>query len=373
MVAAANPLATEAGYEILRAGGNAIDAAIAVQLVLGLVEPQSSGLGGGAFLLYHDAKTGRLVAYDGRETAPAAARPDRFLDADGKPLAFYDAVVGGRSVGVPGTVKLLETVHRRHGRLPWPRLFRRAIALAEDGFPISPRLHALTAAETHWSQPRARDYFLTADGRGPAGRRALAQSRVRADAAHARRAGRERVLRRGRSPTTSFARPVTRTRNPGDLTRRTSRDTRSRCASRCAGDIAPIASAACRCRRRAASPCCRSLKMLEPYDIASMGPASFWSVHFVSEAERLAYADRSVYMADPDFFRPPAGLLDDDYLHARSLLISANRSLGVASPGDPGPSAKRARASSPTAATRRRVPVDVADRDRRSPTATRCR
>ena len=114
MVAAANPLATDAGYAMLRAGGNAIDATIAVQLVLGLVEPQSSGLGGGAFLLYHDARSRQLIAYDGRETAPAAATPGRFLGADGKPLAFYDAVVGGRSVGVPGTVKLLETVHRRH-------------------------------------------------------------------------------------------------------------------------------------------------------------------------------------------------------------------------------------------------------------------
>ncbi len=164
MVAAANPLATRAGYDILRAGGNAIDAAVAVQLVLGLVEPQSSGLGGGAFLLYHDARTKRLVAYDGRETAPAAAKPDRFLGADGQPLAFYDAVIGGRSVGVPGTVALLEMVHRRHGRLPWPRLFRRAIALAERGFPISPRLHALINAETHWSQARARDYFVASDG-----------------------------------------------------------------------------------------------------------------------------------------------------------------------------------------------------------------
>src|SRR6185437_16617058 len=143
--------------------GNAIDAVIAAQLVLGLTEPQSSGLGGGAFMLVHDARTHRLVAYDGRESAPAAALPTRFLAPDGRPLAFHDAVIGGRSVGVPGTVKLLETVHRRHGRLPWKRLFGRAIALAERGFPISPRLHALVRAETHWVQPRARDYF-TAGG-----------------------------------------------------------------------------------------------------------------------------------------------------------------------------------------------------------------
>src|SRR5512143_280372 len=119
MVAAANPLAVEAGYRILKQGGSAVDAAIAVQLVLNLVEPQSSGIGGGAFMLVHDARRHRLVAYDGRETAPAAARPDRFLDAEGKPLTFAAAVIGGRSVGVPGTVALLEQAHRRHGRLPW--------------------------------------------------------------------------------------------------------------------------------------------------------------------------------------------------------------------------------------------------------------
>ncbi len=165
MVVAAHPLAVDAGYAVLREGGSAVDAAIAVQLVLNLVEPQSSGIGGGAFMLVHDAKRRHLFAYDGRETAPAAARPDRFLDRDGKPLAFFDAVVGGRSVGVPGTVALLAVAHRRHGRLPWARLFAPAIALAQDGFPVSARLHAALAAERHFTQPRARAYFFDADGR----------------------------------------------------------------------------------------------------------------------------------------------------------------------------------------------------------------
>jgi gamma-glutamyltranspeptidase / glutathione hydrolase len=334
MVAAANPLATRAGYDVLRAGGNAIDAMVAVQLVLGLVEPQSSGLGGGAFLLYHDARTKRLVAYDGRETAPAAAKPDRFLGADGQPLAFYDAVIGGRSVGVPGTVALLEMVHRNHGRLPWPRLFRRAIALAERGFPISPRLHALVAAETHWSQARARDYFVASDGnarpigfplRNPAYARTLRVLAARGASAFYTGAIADDIVHTADSAV----------RNPGDLTR---------------ADLA-------RYRVKVRQPVCDSyrayricgmplpssggltvlqaLKILEPYDLASMGPASFWSVHFISEAERLAFADRNVYMADPDFFRPPEGLLDDEYLHRRSLLISTTKSLGVAPPGDP--------------------------------------
>jgi len=147
MVAAANPLAVQAGVEVLRAGGGALDAAIAVQMVLGLVEPQSSGLGGGAFLLHWSQGEKKLRSYDGRETAPAAARPDRFLGADGRPQGFVEAVVSGRSVGVPGVLRMLELAHRRHGRLAWARLFESAIQLAEQGFPMSPRLHRLLDSE----------------------------------------------------------------------------------------------------------------------------------------------------------------------------------------------------------------------------------
>ncbi len=195
MVGAANPHAVEAGYRILKRGGNAVDAAIAVQLVLGLVEPQSSGLGGGAFMLLHDGKGAKLIAYDGRETAPAAAKPDRFMK-DGEPIAFHDAVVGGKSVGVPGTVRLLETVHRKHGRLRWAELFAPAIALAEQGFAVSPRLHALLAAERHMTQPRAREYFFGADGKSAAGGNAVEESRLRGNAAQDRRGRRRRVLSR---------------------------------------------------------------------------------------------------------------------------------------------------------------------------------
>ena len=334
LVAAANPLATRAGYDILRAGGNAIDAAVAVQLVLGLVEPQSSGLGGGAFLLYHDAKRGRLIAYDGRETAPAAARPDRFLDADGKPLAFLDAVASGRAVGVPGTVALLEAAHRRHGRLAWRRLFERAIALADNGFAISPRLHGEIAAQADWPQPRARDYFLTPEG-SPRATGALLRNPAYARTLRAIAGGGAKAFYEG-----PIADDVVRTanhapRHPGDLT---------------PADLARYAVKVREpvCDRYRSYRICgmplpssggiavlQTLRMLAPYDIAAMGPASFWSVHFASEAERLAFADRSIYMADPDFFTPPPGLLDDAYLRARSSLISPQRSLGTAAPGDP--------------------------------------
>ena len=162
-VAAANPLATDAGYQVLKAGGSALDAAIAVQMVLTLVEPQSSGIGGGAFLLHWDGA--RLRAWDGRETAPAAVDEKLFLLPDGKPMPFIDAVVGGRSVGVPGTVKMLEQAHREHGKLAWARLFEPAIALAEQGFHVSPRLHTLLKSDAHLKKDAAAAaFYYRADG-----------------------------------------------------------------------------------------------------------------------------------------------------------------------------------------------------------------
>ncbi|PJG57506.1 gamma-glutamyltransferase, partial [Aeromonas cavernicola] len=162
MVAAANPLAVDAGYQIIKAGGSAVDAAIAVQLVLTLVEPQSSGIGGGSLLLVADG--GQVAAVDGRETAPAAASDQLFM-RDGKPMAFYDGVVGGRSVGVPGTLRALALAHQRYGKLPWATLFTPAITLAERGFLISPRLATLLARDPYLARdPDARAYFYQPDG-----------------------------------------------------------------------------------------------------------------------------------------------------------------------------------------------------------------
>jgi len=171
LVVAAHPLAARAGADTIARGGNALDAAIATLMVLNLVEPQSSGVGGGGFLLYWSQQERRLSAYDGRETAPAAATPGRFLDASGKPLSWPDAIVSGRSVGVPGLLRMLELAHRRHGRLPWASLFEPAIRLAETGFPVSPRLHALVAGDRFLAlDANARRYFYDADGKAkPAG------------------------------------------------------------------------------------------------------------------------------------------------------------------------------------------------------------
>ena len=334
MVVAAHPLAVDAGYAMLRKGGSAVDAAIAVQLVLNLVEPQSSGIGGGAFMLVHDAQRKRLIAYDGRETAPAAAKPDRFLDREGRPLEFFDAVVGGRSVGVPGTVALLAAAHRRHGRLPWASLFAPAILLAQDGFPVSSRLHAALAADRYLVQPRARSYFYDAEGRPRAAGSRLTNPAFAATL---------RALAAKGAPafyTGDIARDIVETvdasaTNPGDLT---------------LADLAryevKVREAVCGSYRRyriCGMPLPSSggltvlemLGMLERYDLRAMGPASFWSVHFISEAGRLAYADRGAYMADPDFYAAPAWLLDRDYLEARSRLIRPDASLKRAEPGTP--------------------------------------
>jgi gamma-glutamyltranspeptidase/glutathione hydrolase len=334
MVAAANPLAVDAGYRILASGGNAVDAAIAVQLVLNLVEPQSSGIGGGAFMLVHDARHNRLFAFDGRETAPAAATPDRFLDAKGRPIEFRDAVVGGRSVGVPGVVALLEAAHRRHGKLPWARLFEPAIALAKQGFAVSPRLHALLVAEGRMRQPRANDYFFEADGkpldvgairRNPAFAATL--ERIAADGARAFYEGqiaRDIIATVDAAPT-----------NPGDMTLSDLASYRMKMREPVCGQYRGYRVCGMPPPSSGGIAVLQILGILASFDMAAMGPDSFWSTHFLSEAGRLAYADRDRYIADPDFIAVPAGLVDPAYLHRRSQLISPMRSLGSATAGNP--------------------------------------
>ena len=333
MVGAANPHAVEAGYRILKRGGNAVDAAIAVQLVLGLVEPQSSGLGGGAFMLLHDGQGAKLIAYDGRETAPAAAKPDRFMKG-GEPIAFHDAVVGGKSVGVPGTVRLLETVHRKHGRLPWAELFAPAIALAEHGFAVSPRLHSLLAAERHMTQPRAREYFFRADG-SPLPVGTLLKNPAYAETLRRIAAGGADAFYRGEIARDVVDTANSHSTNPGDITLADLADYRVKVRAAVCDTYRGFRVCGMPLPSSGGVTVLQMLKMLEPYDLRAMGPASFWSVHFFSEAGRLAFADRDVYEADPDFYAPPSGLLDPDYLRARSALIKADSSMKSAAPGNP--------------------------------------
>ena len=335
MVAAANPLAVEAGYQILRDGGNAVDAAVAIQMVLNLVEPQSSGIGGGTFILFHNGRNGLLATYDGRETAPAAAKPDRFLGPEGKPLLFFDAVVGGKSVGVPGTLRALELAHRQYGKLPWAQLFDPAIELAERGFAVSARLSASIVGEKgRLRQDRVHAYFFNADGsplavgqtlKNPAFAATL--KRVAAEGADA--------LYKG-----SIAADIVETvrsaaSNPGDMTE-----------ADLAGYKAKVREPVCG-RYRAWRVCgmpppssggitvLEILGALEPFDLRAVGAESLMSVHLFSEAGRLAYADRDRYLADPEFVVAPSGLTDPAYLRQRSALIKLDASMGRAAPGVP--------------------------------------
>jgi len=337
MIAAANPLAVGAGHAMLARGGSAVDAAIAAQLVLGLVEPQSSGIGGGGFMLVHDAASRKLVAYDGRETAPAAAKPDRFLDHDGKPLRFIDAVVGGRSVGVPGTMALLAAAHRSHGRLRWADLFAPAIALAEQGFPVSPRLaSAIAGIEGPVGNDRARQYFSRAGG-GPL----QAGDTLR-------NPGYARTLRTlATQGAESFYRGdialdvvSTANANAGDLTLDDLAGYRVKTRTPVCGPYRGYRVCGMPLPSSGGPTVLQMLAMLEPYNLESMGPASFWSTHFIAEAGRLAYADRGAYMADPDFVAAPGGLLDPDYLRQRGAQIRTTASLGRATAGTPPEKAK---------------------------------
>ncbi len=334
MVAAAHPLAAEAGLEMLRAGGSAVDAAIAAELVLTLVEPQSSGIGGGAFLIHVEKKTGKVESFDGRETAPAGASERLFLDADGQPLGFYDAVVGGRSVGVPGLLRMFELAHRAHGKLPWKRLFAPAIRHADAGFPISKRLHRMIANAKHLDAfAETAAYFLNADGTPkPAGTHlknpALAETLRRiAEGGAARFYEGEIAAAIAKTVTTA-------SRNPGVMT-----------VADLAGYRAVKREPVCRAYRGmrvcAMGPptsggvtLLQILGMLEGFDLEALGPGSAEAVHLIAEASRLAFADRNRYLADPDFVPQPVGaLLAPSYLKRRAGQISRTKSLGQAKPG----------------------------------------
>ena len=345
MVASANHLATEAALEILALGGNAIDAAIAAQFVLNLVEPQSSGIGGGGFLLYYDAAARRVTAYDGRETAPAAARPDRFSGADGAPLAWREALAGGRSIGVPGLVALLGLVHQRHASLRWERLLRPALRLAEEGFPVSPRLHRLLQSDPLLrGDVAARRLYYGEDGA------ALA---VGAPLKNPQLAGTLRRL--ADSGAAAFYAPdmaraiaaAVASRRDGDLSEADLRGYRAQvrrpvCARyrgyRVCGMPPPSSGGV---------SLLQILGILEHRRFAQLPPLSPPAVHDFAEAGRLAYADRQHYLADPDFVAVPVQqLLDPDYLDRRASLIVDGRSMGRAVAGVV-PGAARGENSSP--------------------------
>ncbi len=336
MVAAANPLAVEAGARVLHEGGTAADAMVAVQTVLGLVEPQSSGLGGGAFLVYYDATTGALSTLDGRETAPLAATPTLFQDHNGEPLKFFDAVVGGRSVGTPGTPALMETAHRKWGKSNWGGLFTDAIRLAELGFAVSPRMAESIAndAERLSRFPETAAYFLPEGAPLEAGQ--VITNQPYAD-----------VLRRiAMEGTDAFytgpvAADIVRTvqsaaGNPGvlselDLALYHVKERPAVCASYRAYEacgMGPPSSGALTVGQ--------ILGMLEPYDLAALGADNPVSWRLIGDASRLAFADRGRYMADSDFVpMPTKGLVDAEYLAERAKLLQGDTALDSVAPGTP--------------------------------------
>jgi gamma-glutamyltranspeptidase/glutathione hydrolase len=335
MAAAANPLAATAGRDILRAGGSAADAAIAIQLVLNLVEPQSSGIGGGAFFVHWDEASRKVVTLDGRERAPMAARPDRFVGADGKPTPFMTAVVGGRSVGVPGTLRLLETAHRRWGKLPWPQLLAPAIKLAEEGFAVSPRLHGLLTGDAALrNDALAAALYYEPDGK------ARAIGHVLKNPAFAATLRAVAIEGANAFYTGAIAQDIVDTvtghkTNPGDMTL-------ADLASYAVVEREPV------CGRYRVYRLCgmgppssgavalqQMLGILEKQDMSRLGPTPA-AAHWFSEAGRLAFADRALYLGDPDFLSVPVGgLIDPGYIRSRAGLIDPERSMGRARAGEP--------------------------------------
>jgi gamma-glutamyltranspeptidase/glutathione hydrolase len=336
MVVAAHPLASAAGARVLRQGGTAADAMIAVQLVLGLVEPQSSGLGGGAFLVWWDAGAKALTTLDGRETAPQGATPLLFQDDAGQPMDFFDAVVGGRSVGVPGTPMLLGEAHARWGRLDWADLFTEAQGHATNGFAVSPRMAASIAAnaDTLDRFEATRDYFMP-------GGRALQAGDTLANPAYARTLA--SFAADGPAPfyTGDIARRIARAvqtapGNPGtlnllDLALYSVKEREAVCAPYRGFDVCGMGPPS-----SGAIAVGQTLGALRRYDLGAYGSDLPWARRLLGDASRLAFADRGRYVADPDFVPVPTlGLLDPVYLAERGRLLEGDRALADAAPGDP--------------------------------------
>ena len=320
MVATANPHATEAGLKVLKAGGSAVDAAVAIQAVLALVEPQSSSVAGGAYMVFYDAKTKKVIAYDGRETAPAGATPGMFLDETGKPLPFFTAVLSGRSTGVPGAIAMLALAQREHGKLAWSSLFEDGERLADEGFVVSPRLSGMINSEApQAAAPDAARYFTKADGtryragdvlKNPA--YAATLRKLAAEGPRAILAGEtaQKIVARLHEP------PIPGSMTMDDLARYSPKEADALCAPFriyiVCTDRPPSSGVAL----------LQALMMLDHTDIASRGPKDPVAWVELAEAERLMYADRDRYVGDPGFVKVPVeALLDPAYVASRAALI----------------------------------------------------
>lgn len=355
MVSAADPRAAAAGVEMLKAGGSATDAAIATMLALNVVEPQSSGIGGGSFWVSHAARTGKVTTIDARETAPAAATPRWFYTADGRPLSHREAVPGGRSVGVPGALRGMALAHRQSGKLPWAKLFEPAIRLAREGFAVSPRFRNSRASfGGHLTADADATLAIPVDGilRNPA--QAALLARIAAQGPDSFYVGPQAarivatVNGAARNPskmtTGDLASYDARPRDPVCVSYRSYRICGMGPPS--SGGIAVL----------------MTLKQLERFDMAGLGKDSPVAWHLFAESSRLAYADRNLYVADPDYVRVPVkGLLDPAYLQTRSALISATGTMASVAAGTP-PGAPP-RVPAPVSEVAGTTDLVVADRD----------
>ncbi|MFT6914817.1 MAG: gamma-glutamyltranspeptidase/glutathione hydrolase [Motiliproteus sp.] len=336
MVAAANPVAVEAGYQVLRRGGSAVDAMIAVQAMLGLVEPQSSGLGGGAFVVYYDAGNDKITTYDGRETAPLNSRPELFQDATGQPLKFYDAVVGGRSVGTPGTVKLMAALHQRYGNQPWTQLLKPAINQAREGFEVSPRLASAIAADAErlGRYPATQNYFFDAGG-VPLAAGALLKNGAYADTLTMLAEQGGEAFYSGQIAADIVTTVQSAEGNPGtlalqDLATYQVKERPATCLpykEYAICGMGPPSSGALTVGQ--------ILGITRHFDLSAMGADSAIAWQIIGDASRLAFADRGRYMADTDYVPLPAGLLDRDYLAKRARLITVGKALDTSEAGSP--------------------------------------
>ena len=336
MVAAANPIAVQAGYDIIKAGGSAMDAALTVQLVLNSVEPQSSGIGGGAFIVYWDAKEQKLYAYDGRETAPASATEDRFLDADGKVLSRTEAVVGGLSVGVPGLVKVMEMAHQAHGTLDWAEVFAPAIKVAEEGFEVSPRLNTLLTQDRSLKtvEPAASLYYPNGEPlavgtllKNPAFAHTL--TRIANEGSSA--------FYEGEIAEAIVAAVNTQTDANGGMTLEDIAGYQAIERQPLCGPYRSWSLCGMPAPTSGGIGVLQTMGILERFDLASMGPT--WNAettHMFIESARLVFADRAKFIADPDVVKvPQAGLVAKDYLAGRSQLMSLGSVMEGVKPGMP--------------------------------------
>ena len=335
VVSAADPRAAEAGAAMLRQGGSATDAALATLLALTVVEPQSSGIGGGGFLVTSDAR-GRVASYDGREQAPAAATPDWFIK-DGAAMKMSDAIPGGRSVGVPGNVRMMALAHEAHGKLEWKALFEPAIRLARDGFVITPRLRAMlqSARTTGALSAQGQELFYRADGEPLAVGTVVRNPRLAAFLTDLANRGADSFYV-GPNAAAIAATVSTASRNPapmtpGDLAVYDAKARAPVCGTYRAHRICGMGPPS-----SGATTVFAILKQLERFDLAALGPNSPVAWHLIAESMRLAYADRDLYLADPDHVAVPvAGLVDANYLAGRSALLSPDRTMATVVAGRP--------------------------------------